>query len=71
MPISCDSVTVHERRVPVLAKTNTDVHVVPDQSLLESIEAAGVEVPLPAAVSRPFCRTDVLELEGELIHNDH
>ena len=55
-----------------LAKSRLDVHVVPDQSLLESIEAAGVEVPyLCRGGVCGFCRTDVLELEGELIHNDH
>ena len=55
-----------------LAKTNADVHVVPDQSLLESIEAAGVEVPyLCRGGVCGFCRTEVLELEGELLHNDH
>ena len=55
-----------------LAKAALDVHVVPDQSLLESIEAAGVEVPyLCRGGVCGSCRTDVLELEGELIHNDH
>jgi dimethylamine monooxygenase subunit B len=55
-----------------LARSGVDVHVVPDQSLLESIEAAGVEVPyLCRGGVCGFCRTDVLELDGELIHNDH
>lgn len=55
-----------------LAKSHLDVHVVPDQSLLESIEAAGVEVPyLCRGGVCGFCRTDVLDLDGELIHNDH
>jgi dimethylamine monooxygenase subunit B len=55
-----------------LAKSNLDVHVVPDQSLLESIEAAGVEVPyLCRGGVCGFCRTDVVELDGELVHNDH
>ena len=55
-----------------LAKSRLDVHVVPDQSLLESIEAAGVEVPyLCRGGVCGFCRTDVVELDGELIHNDH
>jgi ferredoxin-NADP reductase len=55
-----------------LAQAGVAVHVVPDQSLLESIEAAGVEVPyLCRGGVCGFCRTDVLELEGELIHNDH
>jgi dimethylamine monooxygenase subunit B len=55
-----------------LARSNLDVHVVPDQSLLESIEAAGVEVPyLCRGGVCGFCRTTVLELDGELVHNDH
>jgi dimethylamine monooxygenase subunit B len=55
-----------------LAKSGVNVHVVPDQSLLESIEAAGVEVPyLCRGGVCGFCRTDVVELDGELIHNDH
>jgi ferredoxin-NADP reductase len=55
-----------------LGRADLDVHVVPDQSLLESIEAAGVEVPyLCRGGVCGFCRTDVLELDGELIHNDH
>jgi ferredoxin-NADP reductase len=55
-----------------LTRAGVDVHVVPDQSLLESIEAAGVEVPyLCRGGVCGFCRTDVLELDGELIHNDH
>jgi dimethylamine monooxygenase subunit B len=55
-----------------LAKANLDVHVVPDQSLLESIEAAGVEVPyLCRGGVCGFCRTEVLEVDGTLIHNDH
>jgi dimethylamine monooxygenase subunit B len=55
-----------------LARGNLDVHVVPDHSLLESIEAAGVEVPyLCRGGVCGFCRTEVLELDGELIHNDH
>jgi ferredoxin-NADP reductase len=55
-----------------LAKSNLNVHVVPDQSLLESIEAAGVEVPyLCRGGVCGFCKTRVLEVDGELVHNDH
>jgi ferredoxin-NADP reductase len=55
-----------------LVRSALDVHVPPEQSLLESIEAAGVEVPyLCRGGVCGFCRTDVLELDGELIHNDH
>jgi dimethylamine monooxygenase subunit B len=55
-----------------LARTKLTVHVPPDASLLESIEAAGVEVPyLCRGGVCGFCQTRVLELEGELVHNDH
>jgi ferredoxin-NADP reductase len=55
-----------------LARSNLSVHVPPDQSLLESIEAAGVEVPyLCRGGVCGFCHTRVLELDGELLHNDH
>jgi len=55
-----------------LARTKRTVHVAPDQSLLESIEAAGVEVPyLCRGGVCGFCQTRVLEIDGELLHNDH
>lgn len=55
-----------------LARSRVSVHVPPDQSLLESIEAMGVEVPyLCRGGVCGFCQTRVLELDGELIHNDH
>ncbi len=55
-----------------LARSKISVHVPPDQSLLESIEAAGVEVPyLCRGGVCGFCHTRVLELDGELVHNDH
>jgi ferredoxin-NADP reductase len=55
-----------------LARAKIPVHVPPDRSLLESIEAAGVEVPyLCRGGVCGFCRTRVLELDGELQHNDH
>ena len=55
-----------------LARSNLKVRVPPDQSLLESIEAAGVEVPyLCRGGVCGFCQTKVLELDGELQHNDH
>ena len=39
---------------------------------MESIEAAGVEVPyLCRGGVCGFCQTQVLELHGELLHNDH
>jgi len=55
-----------------LARSNVTVHVPPDRSLLESIEAAGVEVPyLCRGGVCGFCRTRVVDVDGELIHNDH
>jgi ferredoxin-NADP reductase len=55
-----------------LARSKISVHVPPDRSLLESIEAAGVEVPyLCRGGVCGFCQTRVLELDGELQHNDH
>ena len=55
-----------------LARSKITVHVPPDQSLLESIEAAGVEVPyLCRGGVCGFCQTRVLEFDGELVHNDH
>jgi ferredoxin-NADP reductase len=55
-----------------LSRSKKTVHVPPDRSLLESIEAAGVEAPyLCRGGVCGFCQTRVLELDGELIHNDH
>ena len=55
-----------------LARSGKTVHVAPDQSLMESIEAQGVEVPyLCRGGVCGFCQTAVLELDGEIIHNDH
>jgi ferredoxin-NADP reductase len=55
-----------------LARTRVTVRVPPDQSLLESIEAAGVDVPyLCRGGVCGFCQTRVLESDGELLHNDH
>jgi len=55
-----------------LARTQRSVHVPPDRSLMESIEAAGVEVPyLCRGGVCGFCQTRVIEFDGELVHNDH
>jgi ferredoxin-NADP reductase len=55
-----------------LARARIHVQVPPDRSLLESIEAAGVEVPyLCRGGVCGFCRTRVLEVDGLLVHNDH
>jgi ferredoxin-NADP reductase len=55
-----------------LARAKITVQVAPDRSLLESIEAAGVDVPyLCRGGVCGFCQTRVLEADGELLHNDH
>jgi ferredoxin len=55
-----------------LARSRISVHVPPDQSLLESVEAAGIEVPyLCRGGVCGFCQTGVVALDGEIIHNDH
>jgi ferredoxin-NADP reductase len=55
-----------------LARSQLNVRVPADRSLMESIEAAGVEVPyLCRGGVCGFCQTRVLELDGELLHNDH
>ncbi len=55
-----------------LARSQRSVRIPSDRSLLESIEAAGVEVPyLCRGGVCGYCRTRVLELDGELLHNDH
>jgi ferredoxin len=54
-----------------LARSRLTVHVPPGQSLLEAVEAAGVDAPyLCRGGACGQCETDVLELEGELVHND-
>ena len=55
-----------------LARSRLTVHVPADRSLLEAIEAAGVDAPyLCRGGVCGQCETDVLERDGELIHNDH
>jgi ferredoxin-NADP reductase len=55
-----------------LSRSRLTVHVPHDQSLMESIEAAGVEVPyLCRGGVCGYCQTRVMELDGELVHNDH
>lgn len=55
-----------------LARSGLTVHVPAERSLLEAIEAAGVDAPyLCRGGACGQCETDVLELDGELIHNDH
>ena len=55
-----------------LSRSNVTVHVPSERSMLEAIEAAGIDAPyLCRGGVCGQCETDVLELEGELIHNDH
>ena len=55
-----------------LARTGLAVHVPSERSLLEALEAVGVEAPsLCRGGVCGECETGVLELEGELLHNDH
>ena len=55
-----------------LAKSGKTVTVPTDSTLLEAIEAAGVEVPyLCRGGVCGFCQTKVVECDGELLHHDH
>jgi ferredoxin-NADP reductase len=55
-----------------LARSDLTVHVAAERTLLESIEAVGIVAPyLCRGGVCGECETDVLDLEGELIHNDH
>lgn len=55
-----------------LARSDLTVHVPPERSLLEALEAAGVPAPyLCRGGVCGECETDVLDLDGELVHNDH
>lgn len=55
-----------------LARSARTVSVGTHQSLLEAIEAAGVDAPyLCRGGACGQCETEVLEIEGEIAHNDH
>jgi dimethylamine monooxygenase subunit B len=55
-----------------LAKSKRTIRVSEHESLLEALEAAGVEAPfLCRGGSCGQCETRVLACDGELIHNDH
>jgi ferredoxin-NADP reductase len=55
-----------------LARSGLTVRVPAERSLLEAIEAAGVDAPyLCRGGACGQCETDVLELDGELVHHDH
>jgi len=55
-----------------LARSNKVIRVGEHQSLLEAIEAAGVEAPyLCRGGACGQCETDVLEYDGTFLHKDH
>ncbi|HWB07842.1 MAG TPA: PDR/VanB family oxidoreductase [Pirellulales bacterium] len=55
-----------------LARSGVTVHIPSERSLLEAIEAVGVDAPyLCRGGVCGQCETEVLELEGVLVHNDH
>ena len=55
-----------------LARSNLSVQVGSHQSMLEAIEAAGVDAPsLCRGGACGQCETQILEFEGTLIHADH
>ena len=55
-----------------LARAGITCEVRCDQSLLEALEAAGVDAPfLCRGGACGQCAVDVCEADGELIHNDH
>lgn len=54
-----------------LARSGATIQVSPDQSLLEAAEAAGHEIPyLCRGGACGMCETNVLELDGEILHTD-
>lgn len=55
-----------------LARSGITITVNPHQSLLEAIEAAGVDAPwLCRGGACGQCETDVISCKGEMQHNDH
>ena len=54
-----------------LARSGASIQVSPDQSLLEAAEAAGHDIPyLCRGGACGMCETNVLELDGEILHTD-
>ncbi len=63
---------VGERFEVQLARSRLTVVVPPERSLLEAMEAAGIDAPyLCRGGACGECEAAVLELDGELVHNDH
>ena len=55
-----------------LAVSNLDIHVGENESLLEAIEAAGLNPPyLCRGGVCGQCETNVMSYDGEFLHNDH
>jgi len=55
-----------------LAQSQIEVHVPAELSLLEAIEAAGVNAPYQCRGGVcGTCQADVIECDGEILHNDH
>ena len=55
-----------------LARANRVIDVAPHQSILEAVEAAGIEAPyLCRGGACGQCETAVVSCEGEIEHNDH
>ncbi|NWC93815.1 MULTISPECIES: PDR/VanB family oxidoreductase [unclassified Pseudomonas] len=54
-----------------LGRSGTTIEVSPDQTMLEAVEAAGHTLPyLCRGGACGHCETNVLELDGELLHSD-
>ncbi len=55
----------------IFARSGATINVSPDQSLLEAAEEAGHSIPyICRGGACGECETDVLELDGEIIHTD-
>uniref|UniRef100_UPI0026372BB9 flavin reductase family protein n=1 Tax=Pseudomonas sp. TaxID=306 RepID=UPI0026372BB9 len=54
-----------------LGRSGTTIEVSPDQTMLEAVEAAGFAMPyLCRGGACGHCETEILELDGELLHSD-
>jgi ferredoxin-NADP reductase len=54
-----------------LGRSGATIEVSPDQTMLEAVEAAGYSMPyLCRGGACGHCETEVLELDGELLHTD-
>lgn len=61
-----DAFTIH------LQNSDKTIEVASDQSMLEAMEAAGVDAPyLCRGGACGHCETQVVECDGELLHEDH